>query len=355
MLLTDSFGGLGGISTYNRELVTALSNSADIEAITIMQRLAPRGARVLPPKVQLYQAAAGGLAAFALAIGKLMMPLKPIDHVHCGHINLAPFAAALSAARGVPWSLSIHGIEAWQRPTRRLVPYSLRSAAFICPVSAYTAERFLGWSGVDQSRIKILPNTIHLEQFGTAPMRRDLALRYGTAGRRVLMTFGRLVDEKRAKGFDPVLEVLPLVLQRHPDLVYLIVGEGPDRHRLEAKAFRLGVADAVRFTGKIDEDEKGDVLRLADLFVMPSKGEGFGIVLLEAMACGIPVVASSADGSREALLNGRLGQLVDPDDLAKLADAIERGLGQAKGVPSELAQFAFPAFSHRARSIFGLR
>jgi len=92
------------------------------------------------------------------------------------------------------------------------------------------------------------------------------------------MTFGRLAGLDRQKGFDEVLEVLTELLKSHPDLVYLIVGDGPDRQRLQAKAQALGVSAAVVFAGRIAEDEKVDHYRLADLYVMPSRGEGFGIV-----------------------------------------------------------------------------
>src|SRR5439155_2564410 len=99
-----------------------------------------------------------------------------------------------------------------------------------------------------------------------------------------------------------------------PNVVYVVCGEGPDRSRLERKAVGLGVRDRVVFTGFIPEALKADYYRLADAYVMPSRGEGFGIVFLEAMACGIPVMGSRLDGSREALLDGELGVLVNPDD-----------------------------------------
>jgi phosphatidyl-myo-inositol dimannoside synthase len=119
-----------------------------------------------------------------------------------------------------------------------------------------------------------------------------------------------------------VIEALPRLLARFPDLKYLVVGDGSDRSRLEAKTVTLGVADHVVFAGRIAEAEKVAHYNLADAYVMPSFGEGFGIVLIEAAACGIPVIGSRADGSREALLDGRLGRLVDPHCEDELVDAI---------------------------------
>src|SRR6185369_16974858 len=91
-----------------------------------------------------------------------------------------------------------------------------------------------------------------------------------------------------------------------------------------------GVGDQVIFTGMISEDEKVAHYNLADAYVMPSVGEGFGIVLLEASACGTPIVGSNADGSREALLNGELGKLIDPTNLNELLDAVTAALVNGK-------------------------
>src|SRR5205823_13994683 len=117
---------------------------------------------------------------------------------------------------------------------------------------------------------------------------------------------------------------------------YLIVGDGPDRRRLEQKAHQLGVEKRVVFAGRTSEEEKPDHYRLADAYVMPSSGEGFGIVFLEALACGIPVIGSKVDGSRDALLDGRLGILVNPTDPAELRAAIVQTLAQKGGGAKDL-------------------
>lgn len=109
---------------------------------------------------------------------------------------------------------------------------------------------------------------------------------------------------ERYKGHDRVLEVIPSLLERFPNLVYVIAGDGDDRLRLEKLAKDLGVHAAVRFTGRIDNNDLPDLYRMADVFVMPSTGEGFGIVFLEAMACGVPAVGSDSDGSIDALGEG---------------------------------------------------
>src|SRR5438309_2094867 len=132
----------------------------------------------------------------------------------------------------------------------------------------------------------------------------------------------------------------------------MIVGAGTDMGRLERKVQALGVAQHVRFTGLIAESEKDDYYRLADAFVMPSRGEGFGFVLLEAMACGIPVVASVLDGGREAVRYGQLGLLIDPTARNDVKRGIRDVLTREKGrVPEGLEFFAFANFEERAAAI----
>ena len=130
-------------------------------------------------------------------------------------------------------------------------------------------------------------------------------------------------------------------------MVYLLGGDGPDRARLAKKAHDLGVSGQVVFTGMIDENEKVDHYRLADVYVMPSLGEGFGIVFLEAMSCGIPVVASKLDGGREALRDGMLGTLVDPSNQEDIINGIKRALRSDRQIPPGLAYFSKSNFQRR--------
>jgi glycosyltransferase involved in cell wall biosynthesis len=162
------------------------------------------------------------------------------------------------------------------------------------------------------------------------------------------MTMGRLAPEEQYKGFDETLMAMPRLLTRFPNLKYLVVGDGGDRTRLEAKARDFDVYDCVIFTGQIPETEKVAHYNLADVYVMPSSGEGFGIVLLEAAACGVPVIASRADGTREALLDGRLGRLVDPQNVDELVDAITKTLeSSGRGRSPLIEHFAIPQFEER--------
>jgi phosphatidylinositol alpha-1,6-mannosyltransferase len=165
------------------------------------------------------------------------------------------------------------------------------------------------------------------------------------------MTLGRLAGEERYEGFDEVIESLPELARKVPTITYLICGDGPDRARLEEKAKSLGVHDRVVFAGLVTDIRKADYYRLADAYVMPSRGEGFGIVFLEALACGLPAMGSTEDGSREALLDGALGELVDPAHAEQVIIGIIKTLSREKGVPDRLCEYSATAFHKRTSEI----
>jgi glycosyltransferase involved in cell wall biosynthesis len=349
-LVSDAFGGHGGIATFNRGFLTAIAAMDEVAAIRVLPRLVERDE---PPPAKIIQEndAAGGIAAYFKALLRTLAS-GPFDLVICGHVNLLPFARLAQMRCRCPLGLVVHGIDVQEAANRLGLRYLARRVDLLISVSGLTRDRFVEWAPLKHGRSSILPNCVDLERFTPGPRSETLLDRYGLRNKQVLMTFGRLAGRDRQKGFDEVLEVLPELLKSRPDMVYLIVGDGPDRQRLQARAQALGVEDAVVFAGRIAEEEKVDHYRLADLYVMPSRGEGFGIVILEALACGIPVIGSRADGTREALLDGRLGELIDPTDPAELMETTERCLKSAiRGRPAGLETFSGEAFVERTQQI----
>lgn len=330
MLLTDGFGGFGGISKFNRDFLEALSRSPAVDRVFVWPRLIPEAIGVPLPEAVVYERkfARGKLTyIFHMAVELVIGP--PIDIVVCGHIHLLGAAWLIAKARRARLALVIHGIEAW-RPTKKpWLNWLVGRIDALISVSRLSALRFSAWSHAPAALWIILPNCVDIDAFTPGPKSPVLLSRYGFDGARVAMTLGRLESRERYKGFDEVLEVMPELLRRFPDFKYLIVGDGSDRMRIELKARTLGVADSVVFAGRLPESEKVEHYRLADVYVMPSSGEGFGIVLIEAAACGVPVVGSTIDGSREALLDGRLGRLVDPSEPRELVAAICEVLSEA--------------------------
>ena len=166
-----------------------------------------------------------------------------------------------------------------------------------------------------------------------------------------MLTVSRLSSQERYKGHDRVIRVLPRLLERYPNLVYVIVGAGDDRTRLEAIVQEHGLNGTVQFLGEINEAELADHYRMADLFVMPSTGEGFGIVFLEAARCGIPVLGASEGGSSDALLEGRIGRLVKANDSEELAAAILETLASKDSLPKPVQRFSNSNFSRLVETL----
>lgn len=329
-LVTDAYGGHGGIALFNRQLCDAIE-----EPVTVIPRVVRGEVGTVPPHVTFVAEAARNPLAYlrALAAARRSKP----ELVICGHMNLLPVAF------GRPL-LVVHGIEAWKRRRRA----TLEKCRGVLSVSAVTRDRLVGWSGY-AGPTYVLPNAIRLEQYGIRPKRRDLVERYGLADKRVLLTVGRLDSGERSKGFDEVLDVLRDLPE---DVVYVIAGGGNDFPRLQKKTVELGLSRRVVFTGLFEEREKPDLYNLADVYVMPSRGEGFGFVFLEAMACGVPVIGSKSDGGREALRGGELGLLVDPTNPAELRAAIVETLARGeRRIPPGLDYFSFEKFVERSRAI----
>lgn len=342
LLCTDAYGGHGGIALFNREFASAITAMPECEELVVVPRIMPRHPGEIPEKVTFVTAAASGRFGYARAIASARM--RKFDLVICGHVNLLPVACALSPDP----LLVVHGIEAWKPFRSSFSRKLLHRCRGVISVSALTRDRLVGWSGF-AGRSYVLPNAVHLSDYGVRPKRPDLIERYGLAEKRVLLTVGRLVAAERYKGFDEIIEILPRLAS---DVAYLIAGSGDDAPRLEAKAAALGVHDRVVFTGFFPDAEKPDLYSLADIYVMPSRGEGFGFVLLEAMASGIPTIASKLDGTSEASLQGELGTLVDPTNSAEIVAALELLLDlRERSVPARLEYFAFPRFVSRVGAI----
>lgn len=190
------------------------------------------------------------------------------------------------------------------------------------PVSDYTGSRLIEL-GVDEARIDVVKN-------GTDPARfypdrtRSLREEFGLEKHRILLTVTRLVERK---GVDLVLRAVASLKESLEDIHYLIVGDGPDRERLESLVKSLGIRNFVTFAGRRPHEELNRLYNSADLFVMPSRTslpdvEGFGIVFLEASSAGLPVIGSDSGGIPSAIKHGETGWIVPEGDRELLASQI---------------------------------
>jgi len=274
----------------------------------------------------------------------------------CGHVNLAPLVRSLSQLFKIPYVVMTYGKEVWQ-PIPPAQQQALAHADAIWTISRYSRDQAAMSNQLDRDRFQMLPCVINGNTFYPAPKPQILLDRYQLHGARVLMTVARLWSGDIYKGVDVTLRALPEICRVFPDVKYLIIGRGDDRPRLEQLAADLGVADRVVFAGFVPTEELPDHYRVADAYVMPSQ-EGFGIVYLEAMATGIPVLSGDNDGSADPLQDGRLGWQVphrDPQAVAQACIEMLRGTDRrcdGNWLRAEtLAAFSHAAIADRLRSL----
>jgi phosphatidyl-myo-inositol dimannoside synthase len=347
-LVTDAFGGHGGIAQYNQQFLSSLAACTLVGEVIVLPRRSARSPGDLPHRVHQRRPVRGkfaySIAAFAAARAHW-----PINVVFCGHIFLAPLAVVIAKLMGARLWVQVHGIDAWHE-LPWLFRRSVESADLVISVSRYTKRRLLEWLGIDPVRVKVLPNTVNA-CFHPGPKPTYLIDRHAVHGKKILMTVSRLTRWDRYKGQDRVIRILPRVLQAHPETTYLVVGDGDNRPQLEALAVELYVAPAVRFVGEVAPEELADYVRLADVFVMPSTGEGFGIVFLEALATGIHVIGGNRDGSLDALADGELGRLIDPDNQEELVSSVCTALGTAPANVDRASRFNAQAFTEHLHAL----
>lgn len=239
-------------------------------------------------------------------------------HVHCFSAN-GVYAAALAARRHIPLVVTLHGEtvtddnHVYERSAslRAGLRYGLRSAAAVTAPSGFVlndAQRF----GLPQSTATVVPNGIELNEM---PRPEPVPCPF----RRFLLGVGRMVPNK---GFDRLISAFSLLAPGYGDLGLLLAGEGPERIRLRDQAAQLGVADRVVLTGTLSPGKVAWLMQRAAALVLPSRVESFGVVVLEAMRAGCPVVASACGGVSEVVTNDKTGLVVDASDPETLAGAI---------------------------------
>ena len=336
-LVTDAYGGRGGIAQYNRDFFGALAE-VGLSSITVLPRQAP-DSPVMHETVEQLPARAGRIAYSVAAVRTAFF--RTVDIVFCGHLFMAPLAALIARLKSAKLIIQAHGIEAWPRPSRIQRTATERADLVLC-VSRHTRAAVLSWAAIAPDRVLVVPNTVR-EVFTPcdgATQRAALAVE----GKRILLTVGRMDSRERYKGHDRVIAVIPDLVAKGHDICYMVVGEGDDRTRLEALARDAGVSDRVRFLGALVLQRLIEIYRAADLFVMPSTGEGFGVSFLEAMASGTPALGLDVAGAKDALADGELGTAASE---AALSATISRILDQPKPDSVDLATAVHARFGQK--------
>ena len=228
--------------------------------------------------------------------------------------------------------LMAHGIEIWY-PLSKRKTMMLKACDRIMAVSSYTCERITKRYEEAGKKCIVLNNCIDpfLKRPGIKKRDEGLMKRYGfNAEDIILFTLTRLSAKDRYKGYDHVLHAIASLSAENANLKYLLAGscDPEEKKYILGITERLGLQDKVVLAGFVPDNELPAHFALADVYVMPSIKEGFGIVFVEAMFYGLPVIAGNADGSSDALLKGRLGLLIEPEKPEAIADAIMKILNE---------------------------
>ena len=326
---------LGGVANYGHELAVQFSRRARVHVVSRKLPGIEEFDQNLPYQISRITAPHSALISYPLFARALRAVIRqqPPDAMFCP-IWLPDGAAGRWAVgeAAIPYFVAAHGTELFQNfasipngvrtvLTRKLKRAVFQEAKKVFPVSDYTRKAVLAEGGGNEASIVTVNNGVNPAIFKKMPAKSEARARYKPGGERILLTVTRLYPYK---GVDRMLESLPAILRAVPDVKYLVVGTGPDQQRLQELATRLGLQAQVSFLGPVALAKIVELYNVADLFVMlsreePPDVEGFGLVFLEAAACGLPSLGGRSGGIPDAIDEGRSGWLVDPCNTQEIA------------------------------------
>jgi glycogen synthase len=272
-----------------------------------------------------------------LDAGAALRERMAFDLVHSHDWLVAAAGRGLSEAYGVPWLVTIHATEhgrhqGWveTHPQATIHAHERRmareaDAVIVC--SHYMRGHVADVFDLQEDRVRVIPNGIDPLDLRPVDDLDALRARYARRDQRLVLLVGRLVYEK---GFQLALEALPRVINRVGDVRFLVAGSGPHEAQLRAQATELGLDEHGAFVGWIGDDVLHSLYRIADLCVVPSIFEPFGLVALEAMASGCPCLVADTGGLREVVPNRDVGLRFRSKDAGSLASMLERLLVDAR-------------------------
>ena len=325
----------GGIQSYVKDVLTAYAaqpTSPPADIYILRDQPTDRNPLALEDKFTFYY-----FGSYSANIGRLKlawlilqnMRRRQYSRLVCGHMLLTPLLNPLCQWFDSALTVMTYGKEVWQAvPPRQ--QKALQQADTIWTISRYSRDLACQANDLNPDKFHMLPCVVDGDAFTPGPAKPPLVEQYGLHHHRVLMTVARLWSGDIYKGVDVTIRALPQILKSFPQVKYLVVGRGDDQPRLAQMAQDLGVGDRVVFAGFVSDEALVEHYRLADVYVMPSK-EGFGIVYLEAMACGVPTLSGDDDGSADPLQDGKVGWRVphrDPKAVAHACIEILQGQDQ---------------------------
>jgi phosphatidyl-myo-inositol dimannoside synthase len=355
LCLTSLHPAQGGIASVNRNVIRALRSIAcagvPLHARALVYHDATPAANPPGPDDPVRFRAAGCRSSrgrFLVRFAAACVAWRP-DLVFVSHLHLAVVPYLCRTLSSAPVVLFCHRTE-FDEPLSRLRLRAFRAAALRLSNSRLTARRL-------ESRfpdVTVQPCELGLEEADVAnvpaalPPLRDAFGQARSVGERMILIVSRLSASERYKGHDQLVDVLAAVRTAVPDAQLVIVGEGSDRGRLIKRAQASGAGEAVLFTGFASRELCHALLAGCRLFAMPSRGDGFGLVYLEAMRFAKPCIASPFDGGSEVVVDGVTGFHVDPDQPEALRAALERLL-QDEGLNQRLGRAGLERLNEKYR------
>lgn len=351
LLLATQAYAHGGVQAYTRRLMEVLSaygerQSAQLHCISLLDSKSYFDQHANSVSCASFRAADGSKSRFVRMAMTSAWAARPRFMV-AAHIGVAPVAWLLRKTPvGGPYILVLHGIEAW-RPVSCTDRMAAAAARFIVATTRHTARVFARENHVLEESIHIIP--IALPESCTVPseFRQESTLR--------VLTVSRLTKSDSYKGIDSLIDAVHRARIVGAEVVLTVVGSGDDRDRLEKHAAALGLNGSVRFAGSVPDGELQQELVRSDVFALPSRCEGFGIVYLEAMRHGRPCIAGNHGGAPELIEDGTDGFLVEHGDVNQLCGRLltlhrspslraEMGINARRKVESE---YLFPRMRER--------
>jgi phosphatidyl-myo-inositol dimannoside synthase len=318
--------GVGGIQEASRLTAAALVDVASSRgwSTDFLSLNDPPGVDALPSPLGTIRFRGFGREKVRFGRSALALARKPSQIVLAAHPYLALPAAQLKLLNPKLKMIVIsHGVEVWKRlPVLRQLAF--RQADLFMAPSRYTIDKIVEIHGIRAEKTRRLAwpvNPVFLELAGKAErLPAPAAFPDGL----VLLAVARLMAKERYKGVDQLMQAVARLAPRHPSLQLAVVGRGDDFARHQELAAELGIASRVRFFDNISPAETAACYSRCDVFALPSTGEGFGLVFLEAMAFGKPVIGAAAGGVTDIIKHGQNGLLVRAGDLDELIQALER-------------------------------
>ncbi len=318
---TEFFREAGGIQYVNRELLRMLAEFAreipmDVEIFSLNDFPAGLPAGLELPAGFQWHAFERGKVGMVLKLGRRLWRAQP-HLVLFTHVHLARLAGLVRlAARRARIGVLGHGVEVWKKLGAHIA-YGLRLADAVVAPSEFTRTKMVEVNGVAPEHMTVIAHGLSAEWVNTF----SRSTRPRDAGHS-LLSVTRLVRADAQKGVDVVLRAMPEILRRCPEARYVIVGDGNDRAALEGLAAELGITERVEFRGELTDEGLCRAYQEADVFVLPSQQEGFGLVFLEAMYSGLPVVAAQSGSAPNVVEDGVTGMLVAPGDERQIVSAV---------------------------------